>query len=99
MRNRRVIIRRNKVVLLQSGKVKVERVGSAQTGFCFRLKIDGQPTITETTITELVGHLKSQTFASQVLEAFSMEEAPTVASLRIILPNFSVVFPTPSARY
>lgn len=98
MRNRRVIIRRNKVVLVQSGNVKVERVGSPQTGFRFHLRIDGQPTISKPSIIDLAAHLNNQMFASQVVRAFSMEEAPTIASLRIILPNFNVIFPKPNSR-
>jgi hypothetical protein len=77
----------NQVKVVESAGVRVERLHNAQTGTRFKL------TITSDDIETLVKVLDNEKLAVGIVSAFTMREAPTIATLRPFLPNFNVHFP------
>ncbi|MFA6466390.1 MAG: hypothetical protein WCV71_00850 [Patescibacteria group bacterium] len=92
-----VVVQHSHVIGVCSGTVRVERLENAQTGVRFRLKIGSERSVSSPDIAELTSCLKDQVFARRVSQAFTME-APTISSLRPMLPKFKVKFLATKAR-
>ena len=98
MSKRRIVVRHNRVVMVQSGIIKVDVLSNPQWGFRYRLNIEGQLAIIKSDVRELVPFFENQDFAGKIVRIFTMEEAPTITSLRQILPKHSVEFPVPGRK-
>lgn len=92
MSKRRVVIQHNRVVQVFSGTTIIKRLEHPQTGVRFELRICKKLFATSPDIDELVKSLDNRDFAQRVRQAFTMSEAPTIASLRPILPGFTFDF-------